>query len=209
MLPQLAANITANMSVGPIKSSPSTSAVREAGKAALGASRCETHTFPLTWGEELSYEAIKSFFSTSFGELSGRPRCDLIVAADVVYHEHLIDPFIETLVSLTDNKTGFCTGLCGSDGSEGSSATPPLVLISYVQRFKRAKRFLSRARRWFDIETISLPGVIDYDVLNWNRSSKVLHVSSSSADWAAFPVAAGQPEPVSCAAYHYILARKQ
>lgn len=207
MLPQLAANITANISVGPVL--PSTSAVRDACKAASGAPQCETRTFPLSWGEEFSYEAIKSFFAKSFGERSGRPRCDLIIAADVVYHEHLIDPFIETLVSLTDDKTGFCAGLCGSDSSEGSSATPPLVLISYVQRFKRAKRFLSRARRWFDIEAISLPAVIDYDVLNWNRSSKALHVSSSSANWAAFPVTAGQPAPVACAAYHYILARKK
>jgi hypothetical protein len=43
-----------------------------------------------------------------------------------------------------------------------------VVILSYVQRFKRAKAFFRKARRWFNVEAIPRPPVVDYDALCWS-----------------------------------------
>lgn len=80
---------------------------------------------------------------------------DLILGADIVYHEHLIDPLLETLVSLTNQP----------------KTTPQKIILSYVQRFKRAKLFFKRATRWFHVEKISMGQIIDYQELSWQLPS--------------------------------------
>jgi Lysine methyltransferase len=174
---------------------------------------------PLRWGDAAS----ATFMLKRCGEIWGvnpddsRPLCHLILAADVVYHEHLIDPLLDTLVELTDPTHGLVNP---------STALPPLVVISYVQRFKRAKAFVKKARKRFDVETVQVDDVVDYDTLNWNRGSERLVVNSGSACWKGFkqcPSTGGDDacapsvdidtciadEPVSCLAYHYLLRRKR
>jgi hypothetical protein len=101
----------------------------------------------LTWGEASHIppvvERIHSLRASSSSDTS-ICALDYIIAADVVYHEPLIQPFLDALVALTDPLTWT------SNGSGGS----PVILLAYVQRFKRAKQFFKLAKRYFDIETI-------------------------------------------------------
>lgn len=195
MLPQLASNIASNAGIGPTKLAPSTSdsGCRGSCDAPKGGPS-PVRVWPLIWGDADSGADILSRFAAEFG---GR-NCDLILAADVIYHEHLIVPLLDTLVLLTEPLSGLFT----------ATGRPPLILISYVQRFKRAKQFVKAARRWFDVTIVSVSSVVDYDALNWNRGASELTVNSSSADWAGFPPLADGSRPVSCLAYHYILMRR-
>lgn len=175
MLPQLQENITANASV--------------VSAAAPSLPISAVTTLPLCWGDVSSAGAV-------IAALGGK--CDVIIAADVVYHEELIEPLLQTLLELTHPDTGL---------TSTSHAGPPPVLISYVQRFKRAKEFLKKARRAFDVDVLSVSPVVDYDALNWNRGGSVVDVHSASADVTVFAPGAAEP-PVSCLAYHYLLRRK-
>jgi hypothetical protein len=104
-------------------------------------------TFPLTWGVESDVTALRS-------SLTRYP--DVIIGADVVYHEHLIDPLLNTLKWLTERN---------KDDQIGRD--PPVVVITYVQRFKRAKKFLKLAKKFFEVTIYSTGYVVDYDVLTW------------------------------------------
>jgi hypothetical protein len=174
---------------------------------------------PLSWGDVSSAFAVLEICGKEWGAHSdGRgPLCNLIVAADVVYHEHLIDPLLDTLVVLTDHGHGFVDPL---------TSLPPLVTVSYVQRFKRAKAFIKKARKHFHVGILQVDDVVDYDTLNWNRGSDRLVVNSGSSNWKEFQRFSSSPldgsptglvesdvstgdAPVSCLAYHYILRRKE
>jgi hypothetical protein len=99
----------------------------------------------LPWGDAAAASAVARSFP------GAAP--DWIVAADVVYHEHLIEPLLQTLVELT------------------RGPKPPKVLMSYVQRFKRAKSFFKLMRKHFVVEEeIVLPDVVDYDVITHHYS---------------------------------------
>ena len=101
---------------------------------------------PLTWGTPLD--------PLLWGEHPGD--CpDFIIGADVVYHEPLIAPLLETLVALTEPRP------------LRAGYTPPRIILSYVQRFKRAKAFFKLARKWFEIYTTACGDVVDYDTLTW------------------------------------------
>lgn len=103
-------------------------------------------TFPLAWGVESDVAALRS-------SLTRFP--DVILGADVVYHDHLIEPLLSTLKWLTN-------------GDDTTGRDPPVIVISYVQRFKKAKRFLKLARKSFDVTIYSTGHVVDYDVLTWS-----------------------------------------
>jgi predicted nicotinamide N-methyase len=102
---------------------------------------------------------------------------DLILGADIVYHEHLITPLLETLLELTDPAGAAAGGDCSpaadavtatvSGVTPKSSRRPPPVIMSYVQRFKRAKRFFKLASKHFDITTVPMGDVVDYEALTW------------------------------------------
>jgi len=115
-------------------------------------------TFPLAWGVESDVAALRS-------SLTRFP--DVILGADVVYHDHLIEPLLNTLKWLTkrDDTTG---------------CDPPVIVISYVQRFKKAKRFLKLAKKSFDVTIYSTGHVVDYDVLTWSLP-KVIAMSKGEA----------------------------
>jgi hypothetical protein len=90
---------------------------------------------------------------------------DLIVGADVVYHEELIAPLLDTLLALTAPPPPAAAGArCERCRARGA---PPPVLLAYVQRFKRAKAFFKRAARWFDVERVDAGAVVDYQELSW------------------------------------------
>jgi len=106
--------------------------------------------FPLAWGIEADVKSLRSSLATKFP--------NVILGADVIYHDHLIEPFLNTLLWLTE---------IDSESSSGCTL-PPVVVISYVHRFKRAKRFLKLAKKNFEIDIYPTGKVVDYDVLTWS-----------------------------------------
>jgi hypothetical protein len=115
------------------------------------------------------------------------------VAADVVYHDHLLEPLLAALLALTSppaqaEVAAAPAGALWWEPVEGGAAPvwrPPPVLLSYVQRFKRAKRFFKLAAAHFDVSILAphvargaaaqqaTPAtggghVVDYDALSWS-----------------------------------------
>lgn len=106
---------------------------------------------PLTWGAANDVPALVTKLRSE-----GRGPPSAIVGADIVYHDPLIDPLLDALRRLTD------------PGTWGDSSPPPPVLMAYVQRFKRAKAFFKKAKKWFDVQCIPMGPVVDYDALTWH-----------------------------------------
>jgi hypothetical protein len=127
---------------------------------------------PLTWGDPADVPALVERLrsASSSGDGGGGaappPVCSLLLGADVVYHEPLIDPLLTALRELTAQ--GVWGGPAGATG-DAATPPPPQVLLTYVQRFKRAKAFFKKARRWFDVAAVPLGSVVDYEALTWNR----------------------------------------
>jgi hypothetical protein len=111
-------------------------------------SLCSGSVFPLAWGNEADVKSLRS-------SLSKFP--NVILGADVIYHDYLIEPFFNTLLWLTE-----------TDDSISERTLAPVVVLCYVHRFKRAKRFLKLAKKNFEIEIYPTGKVVDYDVLTWS-----------------------------------------
>jgi hypothetical protein len=168
--------------------------VARAGGGALGAPAASAasplRAAPFEWGVDDAAAA-----AALRAGLGGR--VDYVVAADVVYHDPLIAPLLGALRALTDAPPG-----------AGTEWAPPVILLSYVQRFKRARRFFKLAAAHFDVVQVAgsaRPGrggcaapagaaagaptrVVDYDALTW-ALPKALRVVQAAA--AAAVVAAG------------------
>ncbi|KAL7255834.1 hypothetical protein ACSBR1_009883 [Camellia fascicularis] len=89
------------------------------------------HVAALGWGELDHMEAI------------GRDY-DLILGSDVVYHDHLYDPLLETLRFF-------------SVGGEKSV----VFLMAHLRRWKKESAFFKRAKKVFDVEVIHADGPSD------------------------------------------------
>lgn len=151
----------------------------ERNRATVGGAGGSVTPAALAWGEPGHADGVRSLVRARFGR-----DADVIVAADVVYHEPLIAPLLAALLALTEPPAlGGSSASCG-----GASArwAPPPIYISYVQRFKRARRFFKLAAQHF--ECIVVAGgvgkgggagaaaaatavgggrVVDYEALSW------------------------------------------
>lgn len=162
----------------------------------------------LTWGDAAEACALRAALVSCGGALRGhRPPCplpteaprpgsgggsvagliDVIIAADVVYHEPLIEPLLQALVTLTDPPPREAT-----DASAASLATlcqcpPPSIVMTYVQRLKQAKVFFRLAKKWFDIEVIPVGSVVDYDILSWGAWGDDATEQAAIAGTAGYP----------------------
>ena len=116
---------------------------------------------PLSWGDAA---AATDLLETC--RAAGRP-VRLILGADIVYHEHLVDPLLATLTALTEPPP---------DGSP-----PPAILLTYVQRFKRAKAFFHKAAKAFDVVRVPLGEVVEYDCLSWVLPTLLAPPATASA----------------------------
>lgn len=84
---------------------------------------------PLRWGEDDDVEAL------------GRSRSvDLVVASDVVYHDHLYEPLLKTLRLMAAAK-----------GLEGKRL---VFLMAHLRRWKKESAFFKKARKVFDVDVI-------------------------------------------------------
>lgn len=201
-----------------------------------------TRALSLTWGEKDNVVKIREklgylhaevvYYPCSITAVTAPISPDIIIAADVIYHDPLIEPLLQTLIELTDYSAcsrypppSYTAKMQGrrrsgaspysswgiySDSSsehmypppyrrhsvdasennkprerkrhakkiksETASAPPkfsltgnkvPLIIVSYVQRFKRAKQFFKLAKKYFDIDILDHQEVVDYDVLTW------------------------------------------
>ncbi|XVF15758.1 hypothetical protein REPUB_Repub09cG0183700 [Reevesia pubescens] len=81
---------------------------------------------PLSWGEDDDVEVIGREF-------------DLVLASDVVYHDHLFEPLIQTLRLL----------LHGGAGGENK-----LFIMAHLRRWKKETAFFKKAMKLFDVEII-------------------------------------------------------
>ncbi|EPS58908.1 hypothetical protein M569_15903, partial [Genlisea aurea] len=80
---------------------------------------------PLSWGDAQEMEAIKT------------ANHDLILGSDLVYHDHLYEPLLETLKFLMS-------------GSEKRV----VFLMAHLKRWKKESVFFKKAKRLFDVEVI-------------------------------------------------------
>lgn len=84
----------------------------------------EVHVAPLRWGEA--------------GDVEGLCRdVDLVLASDVVYHEHLYDPLLKTLRLI----------LLGKEGKS-------VFLMAHLKRWKKESIFFKKARKVFDVDVV-------------------------------------------------------
>ncbi|XP_047311819.1 protein-lysine methyltransferase METTL21C [Impatiens glandulifera] len=90
----------------------------------------------LAWGEIDHMETVGRDF-------------DLIIASDVVYHNHLYDPLIQTLRYL----------LIGCD--EGKERKPLKFVMAHLKRWKKESCFFKKARKLFDVAIIHSDSPLD------------------------------------------------
>ncbi|KAJ0236659.1 hypothetical protein HA466_0253660 [Hirschfeldia incana] len=83
---------------------------------------------PLRWGEDDDVEALGK-------------SVDLVVASDVVYHDHLYEPLLKTLRLMAEAK-----GLL-----EGKRL---VFLMAHLRRWKKESAFFKKARKVFDVDVI-------------------------------------------------------
>ncbi|KAF8051574.1 hypothetical protein N665_1699s0003 [Sinapis alba] len=87
----------------------------------------QVHVAPLRWGEADDVEVL------------GR-NVDLVVASDVVYHDHLYEPLLKTLRLMATAK-----------GLEGKRL---IFLMAHLRRWKKESVFFKKARKVFDVDVI-------------------------------------------------------
>ncbi|KAI3785288.1 hypothetical protein L1987_44404 [Smallanthus sonchifolius] len=89
----------------------------------------QVHVAALSWGKIEEMETI------------GRDY-DLIIGSDVVYHDHLYDPLIQTLKYLL---------LGGGDGEK-------VFLMAHLRRWKKESGFFKKAKKYFQVELVHEDG---------------------------------------------------
>ncbi|EXB37234.1 hypothetical protein L484_020293 [Morus notabilis] len=95
----------------------------EANSKALTANGGNVVASALRWGEEADVEVIG-------------PEFDLVLASDVVYHDHLYEPLLRTLYSLLS-------------GRETTS-----FVRAHLRRWKKDSAFFKKARKAFNVEVL-------------------------------------------------------
>ncbi|KAI3726489.1 hypothetical protein L1987_66286 [Smallanthus sonchifolius] len=94
----------------------------------------QVHVAALSWGKLEEMETI------------GRDY-DLIIGSDVVYHDHLYDPLIQTLKYLL---------LGGGDGNGEK-----VFLMAHLRRWKKESGFFKKAKKHFKVELVHEDGPSD------------------------------------------------
>ncbi|CAH8316791.1 unnamed protein product [Eruca vesicaria subsp. sativa] len=89
----------------------------------------EVHVAPLRWGEDGDVEVVM-----------GRG-VDLVVASDVVYHDHLYEPLLKTL--------RFMVTRMRLDGGKRL-----VFVMAHLRRWKKESVFFKKARKVFDVDVI-------------------------------------------------------
>ncbi|XP_071731321.1 uncharacterized protein [Rutidosis leptorrhynchoides] len=103
----------------------------------------EVHVAALSWGENDEMKVIGREF-------------DLIIGSDVVYHDNLFDPLLETLkYLLLDN--GNCNGVDGISNGNGGEGEK-VFLMGHLRRWKKESGFFKKAKKYFKVELVHEDG---------------------------------------------------
>ena len=86
------------------------------------------HVAPLSWGEADDVELIGRDF-------------DLVLASDVVYHDHLYDPLLETLRLFLLDRENYKGG-------------GKVFVMAHLRRWKKESIFFKKARKLFQVEVL-------------------------------------------------------
>lgn len=97
----------------------------EANAGVLAANGGAVHVAPLRWGHADDVEAIGRDF-------------DLILASDVVYHDHLYDPLVQTLSLLL----------------LGGRQKKMVFVMAHLRRWKKESAFFKKARKLFNVDVL-------------------------------------------------------
>ncbi|KAK4426804.1 Protein-lysine N-methyltransferase rrg1 [Sesamum alatum] len=92
----------------------------------------EIEVAALPWGDVQQMEVV------------GRDQYDVIVGSDVVYHDHLYEPLLETLRFF----------LLGNEKKS-------VFLMAHLKRWKKESAFFKKAKKLFDVEIIHSDSPID------------------------------------------------
>lgn len=125
----------------------------EANLKTVGLNGGKVEVAALGWGVEEEMEAIK------------KDEYDIIMGSDVVYHDHLYEPLLQTLKFL----------LLGEQTKE------MVFVMSHLKRWKKESVFFKKAKKDFDVEVIhkhdpcngSRVGVLVYTFAGKNKKKKV------------------------------------
>ncbi|XP_021907980.1 protein N-lysine methyltransferase METTL21A-like [Carica papaya] len=89
-------------------------------------------TAPLKWGDPGDVERMEKEFDF-----------DLVLASDVVYHDHLYDPLIETLRLLLLN-----------GGGDENKKKERVFVMAHLRRWKKDSSFFKKAKKLFVVDVI-------------------------------------------------------
>lgn len=111
---------------------------------------------PLRWGEAQDVELLGRDF-------------DLILASDVVYHDHLYEPLLQTLRMLLS--------------LEGAGNKKMVFVMAHLRRWKKDSAFFRKAKKLFQVETLHVDrppqgsriGVVTY---SFRGKSQILNHAS-------------------------------
>ena len=108
----------------------------EANTAVLAANGGTVHVAPLRWGEADDVNLIGRDF-------------DLVLASDVVYHDHLYEPLLETLrLLLLVDREG------QSQSQTEKKETETVFVMAHLKRWKKDSVFFKKARKLFHVEVL-------------------------------------------------------
>ncbi|KAK1433281.1 hypothetical protein QVD17_10191 [Tagetes erecta] len=115
----------------------------EVNSSVVGTRGGEVHVAGLSWGKVEEMEVIGRDF-------------DLIIGSDVVYHDNLYEPLIQTLkyLLLGDNNNNKINNING-DGHE------KVFLMAHLRRWKKEAGFFKKAKKWFRVDLVHEDGPSD------------------------------------------------
>jgi len=102
----------------------------DANAGVVGPRGGELTVAPLRWGHADDVEAIGREF-------------DLILASDVVYHDHLYDPLLETLRLMMLSK-----------GAEREGKVKMVFVMAHMRRWKKESTFFRKAKKHFHVDVL-------------------------------------------------------
>ena len=136
---------------------------------------CTAAVQALPWGEVALPQLPAAF----------RDGADVLVGADIIYHEFLYEPLLTTMRSF-------------AEAAVQRGKPPPLVVVSYLRRFKKCARFWKAAAALWDISYVPMGRVVDTDDLVMARDAPTQCTSATplvmKCDVPAEVLAEGVPQ---------------
>lgn len=116
----------------------------DANAAAVAARGGEVRVAALSWGDAAEMEGVGGDF-------------DVVVGSDLVYHDHLYEPLLETLRFLLLRRE-----------REEEREREVVFVMAHLKRWKKESAFFKRANKFFRVEVVHRDGPINGDRVGVN-----------------------------------------